>query len=126
VTPVDTVTVHSDSAARIAVAAVNVMVAVAVYVLEPAAVKVVDPHPAVVVMPDGVLTKRNVGSSSATVSDTSNGVFNLNVYEIDVGRSVDGSAISSLLNDNAGTTISVDFRIGVAAIFATVASLRVT
>ena len=78
-------------------------------------------------MPDGVLTIKNVGKTSATLSVvTSNGVFNLNVYDIDVGRSVYGSAISNLLTDNAGTTTSVDFRIGVAAIFATAASLNVT
>jgi hypothetical protein len=106
VIPVATVTVHSVLAGRVAVPTVSVNVAAANPVFDPAAANVVEPQLCEVVMPDGVLTIKNVGKTSATLSVvTSNGAFNLNVYEIDVGRSVYGSEISSLLTEKAVTTV---------------------
>jgi len=126
VIPVVIVTVHSVLAGRIAVAAVNVRVAAARPLFIPAIENVVVAHPVDMVTPDGVLAIKNVGSTSAIVSDTSNGVFNLNVYEIEVGRSVYGSAIRSLLTDNNVMTVCVDSKIGVATMLATLTSFKVT
>ena len=78
VTPVATVTVHSDAADSVAVAAVSVSVAPAAPELDPAAVNVVLPHPGDVLISDGDATIVNVGSTRAMVSAASKGPFNSN------------------------------------------------
>ena len=89
VTPVATVSVHSDPAASVAVFAVSVSVASDVPELDAATVKAVLPQPGVVVTllsPDGAAMV-NVGSFSSILSGfgalCSSGAFSSNVYEIE-------------------------------------------
>ena len=126
VTPVATVTEHSVFAANVADAAVSVKVAVGESEFAPPAVKVVEPHPVDLLIPDGVLTKTHVGNSNAMLSEASNGALSLNEYVTAEGRCVKGSAMTNLLSNNAGATVAVDLVICAAPILATAASLSVT
>ena len=94
-TPVAIVTMHCVLAASVAVAAVNVTVAVAVPELVPATVNVVVPHPLVV----GVtkVPSVNVGSTNATLSLAFIAAFSSNVYAIDDAAHVTGLAMASTL-----------------------------
>ena len=67
-TPVATVTVHSDPAANMAVVAVSVRVAVVVPEVVPAALNPVDPHPLDVLSPDGDAAMVKVGNTSSILS----------------------------------------------------------
>ena len=113
-------------AASVADAAVSVSV-----VVDPdpdvAAVNVVDPHPLVLLTPDGDAMV-NVGSTKAILSELlcTSGAFITKVYDTDDGDHVVGSAITSLLTDSAVATVAVDFVIFTAAIFATLPSFSVT
>ena len=127
VTPVATVTVHSDPAASVGVpdAAVRVSVAVAVAEPDTADVNVVLPHPLDVLGTAGEAMV-NVGSTKAMLSAAARGVFTSNVYEMDDADHVAASAIASTLVARAGATVAVDFVTFTAAISATFASLSVT
>jgi hypothetical protein len=78
--PLETVTVHSELAVSVAVAAESVKVAVVVPELDAAAVKVVVPHPLDVLTPAGEEIVK-VGSTNAMLSllVCTSGVFSLNV-----------------------------------------------
>jgi len=126
VTPVATVTVHSDPAASVAVFAVRVRVASAVPEFVAAAVNAVLPHPADMVGTDGDVSV-NVGSTRAMVSVVcSSGALSSNVYEIDVAVDVTGFATCKALADIAGTTVTVDVAIFTAAMSVTSPSRKVT
>ena len=121
-----TVTVHSESAASVAVFAVSVRVASASPEFVAATVNAVVPHPADMVGVDGDASV-NVGSTSAMVSVVcSRAVFSSNVYEIDDGDHVLGSAISSALVVSAGSTVTVDVVIFTALISVTSLSRNAT
>ena len=81
VMPLDRVSTHSDPAGRVAVAAVKVTAALAVPELEPATVKVVSPHPGDLESPPGEAVMK-VGRVSTMESATSNGAFEVHLYEI--------------------------------------------
>ena len=91
-----------------AVAAVNVNVAVAVPVLVPAAVNVVVPHPLTDNAPK--LPSPNVGNTSTIVSAAFMGTFSANVTAREVVATVTGIAITRTLYVTAGVgnTILVD------------------
>ena len=126
-TPVATVTVHSDPAANMAVVAVSVRVAVVVPEVVPAALNPVDPHPLDVLSPDGdaMVKVGNTSSILSAVPVCAIGAFNSNVYEIDDGDHMVGCDIARVLTVSAGTTTAVDFVICTAAIFATPDELSV-
>ena len=90
VTPLPTVTVHSDIAAKSAVVAVKVSVASVVPELVAAAVNPVDPHPLDVLSPPlsaALLPIVKVGSTSEMVSAVpvyTRGAFSSNVYDSEV------------------------------------------
>jgi hypothetical protein len=81
VTPVPTVTVHTDPAASVAVAAVRVSVDVAVPELAFPAVNVVEPQPADT-PGDARLPRVKVGSTSAIASDAFSGTFSANLNAV--------------------------------------------
>ena len=114
VIPTDTVTVHRVCAARSAVTAVRVTVAVLVPVLDPAAVKVVVPHP-LETSTVGVDVTVNMGSTSARVSESRRGAFIAKTREIDDAVATIGVVITSLLTVKAVSDTADDWRIDVAA-----------
>jgi hypothetical protein len=125
VTPVPTVTVHSDIAGRSAVVAVSVSVAVVVPELVAAAVNAVLPHPVDVLRLAGD-AMTNVGSTNAMVSAVlaySRGAFSSKVYETEDFESVCGSANTKILVVSAGATVAVDVEIPTALISATAANV---
>ena len=115
-TPVATVTVHSDPAASVAVADVNVSVASAAPELATVAVKLVVPHPLDVVGDDtdAMLNVGNTNSILSAVPVCIIGAFSSNVYAIADGDHVPGSAIARVLTVSAGTTTAVDLPIATA------------
>jgi len=80
VTPLPMITVHSEFAPSVAVAAVSVNVAVDNPDSVAAALNVVVPHPLDVLRPAGV-PNMNVGSIKAKLSATLRGEFSSNVYD---------------------------------------------
>ena len=127
VTPVATVTVHSDPAANTAVVAVNVSVASATPGLAAVAVNPVDPHPLDVLTPAGDAMV-NVGSTKSILSAVlvwSSGAFSSNVYDTAVGEKIVGSAIASVLTASDGATTAVDKGTATALMFATPVALSV-
>ena len=127
VTPLATVTVHSEPTASVAVAAVSVSVAVDVAEFDAVAVNVVALHPADVLTTPGDAMV-NVGSTSAMLSllVCTRGAFSSKVYDIDVGNHVLSRAITSRLVVRAGATVAVDFVSFTAAMSATLLSFSVT
>ena len=126
VTPVATVTVHSDAADSVAVAAVSVSVAPAAPELDPAAVNVVLPHPDDVLISEGDATIVNVGSTRAMVSAASKGPFNSNRYDTDVAEEVCGVVIVRLLVASAGANVCVEVAIASALMSDTAANVTAT
>jgi hypothetical protein len=111
VTPVATVTVHSVPAGSVAVAAVNVNVAVAAPVLAAATAKVVLPHPLVV----GVERdeKANVGRTIAILSLTRRFAFNEKATDMAVGLETTGLEIDRTLPITVGLLTAGDSIIAV-------------
>jgi hypothetical protein len=125
VTPVATVTVHSDPATRVAVAAVRVSVAAVRPELATAPVNVVVPQPAEVVIPAGDAIVK-VGSTNAMLSEAARGAFSSNRYDTGVADHVCGVATFNRFTPSTGATVAVDFVIFTAAMFATFPSFSVT
>ena len=126
VTPLPTVTVQSVPAPSVAVAVVSVSVAADVPEPVAAALNVVLPQLAEKLKPPGVPSVK-VGSTNAMVSVvTSRGAFKLNVYEMEDGDHVEGSAIVSMLVVSAGATVASDVVIATALMSTTFVSAKVT
>ena len=114
VTPDPNMTMHRIFLCSVAVAAVNVNVAVAVPELVMPAVKSVVPQPSVIIFP--MVVNVNKGSRSAIVSEASRGAFSSNVYEIAELDQVEGRLIASKLYNKTGDTTAVDVWNGTATI----------
>jgi hypothetical protein len=126
VTPLPTVTVHSDPALSTAAFAVSVSVAVDVPDFVSAAVNAVEPQP-LDVLRLAAVPMVNVGSTNAMLSVVgSSGAFNSSVYEIDDAVHVVASAIFNTLLVSADATVAVDVVIFTALMSATFASFSVT
>jgi hypothetical protein len=118
------VTVHRVPAARVAVAAVNVTVAVAVFELAFAAVNVVEPQPLVV----GVarVARVKVGNTMAMVSAAASPVFKENEKEIDDAEDAKLFETVSTALDTVGSVTAVDVAMVKAVMSATAASVTAT
>jgi hypothetical protein len=97
VTPALMARLHRTFASMVAVAAVNVILAVAIPVFAPAALKVVVPHP-LDTRTVGDPVRVNIGNTNTTESvPDARGVFNVNVNEMDDGVAGMGLAMTKML-----------------------------